>query len=218
MIIIRARPQPVLNTAPADPPFSDRAQQTRAAEFGIWVFLATELLFFGALFIGYAVYRFLYPAAFAAGSRATEVSLGTINTAILLTSSFAIALAVKAAAADARRTARLLTLATIGFGALFMLVKGYEYHLDIIKGLVPGAGFAVTPPEAQIFFSFYWVMTAIHAVHVTVGVAVLCVLYHMLGQRRQLGAMPEVTALYWHLVDMIWIFLYPLLYLVGRAT
>jgi cytochrome c oxidase subunit 3 len=208
----------VASPAAADQPFTDRVQQRSAAEFGIWVFLATELLFFGALFIGYAVYRFLYPVAFAVGSRATEVSLGTLNTALLLTSSCTIALAAKSIEADGRRAARLLTLATIGLGVLFMAVKGYEYYLDVVKGLVPGTGFALDPAQAQIFFSFYWVMTGIHALHVTVGLGVLAVLDYLLRTGRQLGATPEVIALYWHLVDVIWIFLYPLLYLVGRAA
>lgn len=201
--------------------FDDLRQQRTASELGMWVFLATEVLFFGGLFVGYAVYRTMYPAAFAEAASHTDAVLGTLNTAILLTSSLFAALAVREGKAGAIGAARAFLLVTIALGLLFLGVKGYEYWKDVEEGLWIGPAFALPDPRAQIFFSFYWVMTFVHALHVTIGVGVFIAVYPLMDRRRHDPAatdIVEVPALYWHFVDVVWIFLYPILYLVGRAT
>ena len=201
--------------------FDDLPQQRGATELGMWVFLATEVLFFGGLFVGYAVYRTIYPAAFAVAAAHTDVFLGTLNTAILLTSSLFAALAVRQGKAGDIAAARVLLLATIALGVLFLGVKGYEYWKDVEEGLWIGPSFALPEAQAQIFFSFYWVMTFVHALHVTVGVGVFAAICALLNRRTHDPAVTdivEVPALYWHFVDIVWIFLYPILYLVGRAS
>ena len=204
-------------------PWEYLERQQRAGKFGIWVFLASETLFFGALILTYAVCRVEHPDAFAAAGRETNIWFGTINTAILLTSSFTMAVAAQAAAEDegSRRlvTVCLALTATLGFA--FMIVKGFEYKEDIDKHLVPGGHFALSQPAAQLFYGLYWLVTGVHAIHLTIGV-VLVLRLVLLGaaQRVRLFENPEleVTALYWHLVDIVWIFLYPLIYLPGRAS
>lgn len=197
-------------------------RQKEAGLFGIWVFLASEILFFGALILTYSVYRVANPEAFAAAARETNVVFGTINTAILLTSSLTMAVASQASAASAgfRRLIVACLLATAALGVAFLVVKGFEYREDIEKHLVPGAHFALREPATQIFFGLYWLITGIHAVHLTIGIVMVTRLA-AIGWRRTttLDDNPEVevTGLYWHLVDIVWIFLYPLIYLPGRA-
>lgn len=202
------------------PPFENLARQHRAVSFGIWVFLVSEILLFSGLFAGYSVYRGLYPAGFLAAGRETDIVYGTINTAILMTSSLTIAVAGRAARADFGRMAWRLLVMTFLLGLSFLVLKGFEYREDIEKHLVPGPGFALTQPGAQIFFSYYWIMTGVHAVHVTCGL--IAVLRLIVASRKNFAwlagsASEDATALYWHLVDVIWIVLYPLLYLAGRA-
>jgi cytochrome c oxidase subunit III len=198
-------------------------RQREAGTFGIWVFLASEMLFFGALILTYTVCRIDHPAAFAAAARETNIWYGTINTAILLTSSLTMAVASQAAASETglRRLILGCLAATAALGVAFLVVKGFEYKEDIEKHLVPGAHFALQQTGAQLFYGLYWLITGVHAVHLTIGV-VLIVRLTWLGysNRGQLHANPEieVTGLYWHLVDIIWIFLYPLIYLPGRAS
>lgn len=201
-------------------PFHQLERQHHAVGFGMWVFLVSEMLLFAGLFAGYTVYRGLYPEGFATGANATDVAIGTLNTFILMTSSFSIAVAGRAAKAGLLRAARLLLFATFGLGLLFLILKGIEYREDISKALVPGPQFALEASGAQLFFSFYWVMTGIHALHVTCGlIAILRLIIASAGDRDWLAgsASQEATALYWHLVDVVWIILYPLLYLTGRA-
>lgn len=191
-----------------------------AAGFGMWVFLASELLFFSGLFLLYAVVRFAAPEEFFAAARETSIALGTTNTAILLTSSFAMALADEAAEFRRARLARLCLAMTAAFGAAFLLVKGYEYYDDIRRGLLPGYGFALETRTAHLFFALYWTATALHGVHVTVGallIAGLAVASRSRPEMLEERATVHVLALYWHFVDAIWIVLYPLLYLVGRS-
>jgi cytochrome c oxidase subunit 3 len=202
--------------------FDTIEQQHEAAKLGMWVFLATEVLFFGGLFLGYAVYRYLYPETFAAASRHTEVILGGANTAILLFSSTLMALAVRAAELGRRKHLIWLLLGTAVFGIIFMAIKGVEYHKDFVEHLVPGVGFRWqegSPSAAEIFFWLYFAMTGLHAIHVTVGIFVLLTLA-VLGWRRQFengNYMPvEIAGLYWHFVDIVWVFLFPLLYLAGH--
>lgn len=198
-------------------PFEQLDRQHQAVSFGMWIFLASEVLLFGALFAGYAVYRLIYAQAFVDAARQTNVLYGTLNTAILMTSSFTIALAGRTAQARFYRVARHLLVITFCLGAIFLAIKGIEYRDDLVKGLVPRPNLAA---GAQQFFSLYWIMTGIHAIHVTAGLIAVLRLIVLSGREgRWLGgsASDTATALYWHLVDVIWIILYPLLYLTGRT-
>ena len=188
-------------------------------KLGMWVFLASEVLFFGGLFLAYLYGRTHWPLGWAAASRHTDVMLGTVNTALLLTSSAVVALAV-ACEEDARQrrwTARLLAL-TAALGAIFLVIKGFEWHAEWDEHLFPGPSFALDVAGAQVFFVLYFVMTGLHAVHMIVGVGALAVLARGRSREREWARSGhlEVAALYWHFVDVVWIFLYPLLYLVQR--
>lgn len=202
--------------------FDDIEQQHEAAKLGMWIFLATEVLFFGGLFLSYTVYRYLNPDTFAAASRHTEVVLGGVNTAILLFSSTLMALAVRAAQLRQRRPLVWLLLATAFFGILFMGVKAFEYYKDYTEHVVPGANFVwheANPGAAEMFFWLYYAMTGLHAIHVTIGIAVMLVLA-LLARRGRFTSgnymAIEVAGLYWHFVDIVWVFLFPLLYLAGH--
>ena len=202
------------------PPWNELSRQREGATFGIWVFLASELLFFGSLLLLYTAYRIANPDAFIAAGRETDLWYGTVNTAVLMTSSLTMAVAAQAAEADMRRLTIWCLGATMALGVMFLVFKGFEYAEDIEKGLVPGPNFALKEPAAQIFFALYWIMTAIHAIHLSIGLGLVGRLAVFGALRRvQLRENPqvEVTALYWHLVDVIWIILYPLIYLPGRA-
>ena len=202
------------------PPWTDLERQHRAVTFGMWAFLASEVLLFAGLFAGYSVYRGLYPRGFLAAGNETSIWFGTINTFILMTSSLTIAVAGRAARAALLGPARLLLMATFALGVLFLILKGFEYREDLQKHLLPGPGFPIAVAGAQLFFAFYWVMTGLHAVHVSGGLAAVMRLILVSGRNGEWlrgSASEEATALYWHLVDVIWIILYPLLYLTGRA-
>ena len=213
------------HAAAADAPgaFSDRAQEREACDLGMWVFLTTETLFFGVLFFGYLMARLRFPEAFAAAGRHTDFALGTINTAVLLTSSLAMALAVRAAAIRRRRWTVLLLGATLAFGVAFLVIKGFEYRAEYLEHLVPGADFrfdAAQRHAAELFFWLYFVMTGIHAVHLAIGIGVIGVAAVRVGLRGFAAQSPlsiEMTGLYWHFVDIVWIFIYPCLYLVARS-
>jgi cytochrome c oxidase subunit III len=200
-------------------PWENLTRQHQAVWFGMWVFLVSEILLFAGLFTSYAVYRYLYPAGFAAASAQTDIVYGTVNTAILMTSSLFIALAGGLARARMQRLARCCILITLVLGTAFLVLKGFEYRHDSVKHLFPGAGFAIPVQGAALFFSFYWVMTGIHAVHVSGGLAAITRLLFV-SRKEPLwlsgSGSEEATALYWHLIDVIWIVLYPLLYLGGR--
>lgn len=210
-----------MSAAALHEPWEELERERRAASFGMWVFLASELLFFGSLFTAYAVYRLLYPEIVTAAARESNVWYGTANTAILMTSSFTMALAARTGEVGLRRVAMWGLVLTIGLGLAFLAVKGFEYAEDIRRHLVPGPDFRLEQPAAQLFWSFYWIATGVHAVHLTIGIVAVARLWFM----SWLGELPlerspaaEVTALYWHLVDIIWIFLYPAIYLVGRTS
>jgi cytochrome c oxidase subunit 3 len=202
-------------------PWHSLAGQRAAATFGIWAFLASELLFFGALILTYTIARIEHPAAFLAAARETDIVYGTLNTAVLLTSSLTMAMASQAAEGQGNRSAIVALLGlTAALGGAFLVIKGFEYAEDVRHGLVPGPGFALRDPAAQIFFALYWVMTGVHAIHLTIGIG----LVGRLGFAGLRNTMPlrghpqvEVAALYWHLVDIVWIVLYPLIYLPGRS-
>jgi cytochrome c oxidase subunit III len=144
-------------------PWRRLSRQREAATFGMWVFLTSELLFFSGMILIYAACRYLQPAGFLAAARETNVWFGTINTMVLLTSSFAMAVAAQAGDAKLRRLAIACLAATVVLGLAFLTIKGFEYREDIQKHLLPGAAFAIATPGAQLFFSIYWVMTGVHA-------------------------------------------------------
>lgn len=201
--------------------FDDAQQQRESAELGMWLFLATEIMFFGGLFAGYAVYRSYYEDAFALASARTDLWLGTINTAVLLTSSLCMALAVYAAEVS-RRGALVWSLgATIVLGAAFLAIKGYEWYEEYAERLVPLFNLRFTeelPNQAALFFNFYFAMTGLHAVHMIIGLVMLMILFTLARRGRLLGqrsTVVHVCGLYWHFVDIVWVFLFPLLYLVG---
>jgi len=200
--------------------FDTPDQQSEAAHLGMWTFLATEILFFGGLFLAYLVYRHFYFHEFAAASRHTAALFGTVNSLILLTSSLTMALAVHAAAQNHRRSITRWLAATILLGSAFVVVKGFEYHKDIADQLVPGAHFNPDlPAPAQIFFWLYWTMTGLHALHVLIGLALLSVMF-LQARRDRFSSVYHtpltLAGLYWHFVDVVWLFLFPLLYLIQR--
>jgi cytochrome c oxidase subunit III len=203
--------------------FDDIEQQHESASLGMWIFLATEILFFGAMFLGYAVYRGAYHAAYAQASRHLDVLLGGINTGVLLCSSLTMALAVHAAQLGGRRIVVVFLLATILLGCVFLGIKGFEYYHKYEERLIPGRHFEFegpNPNHAQIFFSFYFVMTGMHALHMIIGIGIMLVMI-MLTLKDRFSAeyyFPiEMSGLYWHFVDIVWVFLFPLLYLVDRS-
>jgi cytochrome c oxidase subunit 3 len=202
--------------------FDDLVDQREAATLGMWVFLATEVLFFGGLFCTYSVYRYWYPAAFAAASHELVVWAGTLNTAILITSSLTMALAVHGAQTGERRLVMAFLILTMLLGAAFLGVKAFEYHREWIDHHVPGPGFQFEAEHfrhAQLFFSLYFVMTGLHAAHMIIGLGIMAVMlwWSWNGTITKEYYNPvEISGLYWHFVDIVWIFLFPLLYLIGR--
>lgn len=202
--------------------FDDPAQQFAASSLGMWAFIATEILFFGGLFAGYTVYRLSYPQAFAAASGHLDIVLGTVNTAVLIASSLTMALAIFSARFSSRRMVVLFLLVTLLLGTVFLGIKGAEYSHKFHEHLIPGAHFVfpgVHPRGVEIFFSFYFAMTGLHALHMVIGAALLAVLTVRAWRGRfsaEYYTPVEIVGLYWHFVDVIWIFLFPLLYLIGR--
>ena len=202
--------------------FDSPAQQREAATLGMWVFLVTEIMFFGGLFLAYVVYRSMFPHAFAAASHELDIVLGTTNTAVLIASSLTMALAVRSAQLGRRLSVILCLILTMALGGVFLGIKAYEYHHKFVEGLVPGAGFHFPGPEAPhaaIFFCLYFGLTGLHALHMIVGEGVLTVMLVMSARGRfgpQYHNPIECAGLYWHFVDIVWIFLFPLLYLIGR--
>ncbi|HEU4385059.1 MAG TPA: cytochrome c oxidase subunit 3 family protein [Anaeromyxobacteraceae bacterium] len=200
--------------------FPDAPTQEHAARLGMWLFLATEVLLFTALFTGYALYRYLFSETFHAASKYIETSVGLTNTVVLITSSLTVALALHAARQGQGRRAAALLAATLAFGGVFMVLKGFEYHHHFVTGQLPGRFYAfaeLAAPGAAMFFTIYFLMTGLHGLHVLIGMGVL----GWLAGRAWRGDFSpayhtpvELGGLYWHLVDLIWIFLFPLLYLI----
>jgi cytochrome c oxidase subunit 3 len=202
--------------------FEDVEQQREAVTLGIWIFLVTEIMFFGGLFAAYTIYRSFYLPSFETGSRLLDIRLGAINTTILLCSSFTMAMAVRSAQTAARRALIKFVLLTVALAVAFLCLKGMEYHEDYVKHLIPGINFAWqghgNADHLQLFMYFYFIMTGVHALHMIIGISLLLALLPRARQGRfsQLYYGPvEVTGLYWHFVDIVWIFLFPLLYLIG---
>lgn len=203
--------------------FDDAGQQAQAATLGMWAFLATEVLFFGPLFAAYLATRLHHPDAWAEASGHTDVLLGTIETVVLLTSSLTVALALRAGQLGRPRRSAALLGATVALGLAFLVLHGFEYLHEWQEGLVPVLRFGYDGPHAhgvELFYYLYYIMTGLHAVHVLVGIGVLGTMA-VLAWRGRVGCgydTPlELAGLYWHLVDIVWIFLYPMFYLVGRA-
>lgn len=212
-----------MNRAPPFPShFSSAEQCSTANHLGLWTFLATEILFFGGLFVCYTVYRLAYPAAFVDGSHRLNFWIGTVNTGVLLTSSLFMALADRAVKLDRPTALRWCLLATWLLGALFLGLKFYEYAEKYHEHLIPGRDFRVPgpfAPQIELFIFLYFVMTGLHAVHMLGGLTALAWLLWLNRRRRLSSAHPapvEMVGLYWHFVDCVWVFLYPLLYLVIR--
>lgn len=202
--------------------FENLVQQKKAGTLGMWIFLATEIMFFGGLFAGYTVYRIMYPEAWAAASLHSSFALGTINTFVLLASSFTVVMALHSARAANRRMLITCLLLTILLGLSFLGFKGIEYYHHYVENLIPGRGFVFDPKHAhaaELFMCFYFVMTGMHALHMIVGVGLIGYLLWRAWRnliRPEFPAHVDVIGLYWHFVDIVWIFLYPLLYLVNR--
>ena len=202
--------------------FDSYEQQKDASYFGMWLFLVQEVLFFGGLFTAYLVYRSQFPGAFAAGSNELDIVLGAINTVVLIGSSLTMALAVWAAQRGARRELVAFLTATLGLGLVFLVIKGFEYAHKFEVGHVPGPGFAWDGPDAihvRMFFNLYFMMTGLHALHMIVGIGVLVTMIVWAWRGAWTAEnhnFVEGMGLYWHFVDIVWIFLFPLLYLLGR--
>lgn len=202
--------------------FASFEQQRETGSLGVWMFLVTEVMFFGAIFAAYVIYRWMHPVAFASASRQLDVQLGALNTTVLLTSSLTMALAVRSGQTGRGRLAALLLGFTIVLGVLFLGIKAHEYHMKFIEHLVPGPAFSMPIADvrgAEIFFCLYFALTGLHAVHMIIGVLLLTgmLLPAYLGwYSPQDHGFLEGVGLYWHFVDIVWIFLFPLLYLVGR--
>jgi len=196
----------------------EEVRDDTGAKLGMWLFILSELLLFGGMFILYSVYRYKNPVDFHHASRELDVILGTLNTLILLTSSLTMALSISAIQKGNRKLSTYLLIATIFFGLLFLLNKGIEWSTKMNHGIYPSSPILLERPKGEIlFFGLYYVMTGLHGLHVLIGVAVLSVMLNFLLRDKisQTHFVPlENSGLYWHLVDIIWIFLFPLFYLI----
>lgn len=202
--------------------FTSMDQQREASTLGMWAFLVTEIMFFGGLFVAYALYRSMYAVGFAEASLRLNLVLGALNTGILICSSLTMVLAVRSAQLGHQRPLVRYLLVTIVLGSAFLVIKAFEYTHKIHEHLVPNASFefdgAYAAP-AKIFFSLYFMMTGLHAIHMIIGIGVLLVLLYQSIKGRftaEYYSPIDVAGLYWHFVDIVWIFLFPLLYLVSR--
>lgn len=200
--------------------FYNMDQQLEASTLGMWVFLVTEVMFFGGLFMAYIVYRHMYPAAWIEASHELNWKLGGINTVVLIFSSLTMALAVRAAMLGNRSHQIINLVLTMVLGSTFLVVKYFEYAAKFEHHLVPGPHFNPAFQQGvQIFFSLYFMMTGVHAAHMVIGLGIMTYIL-INAARNQYNAEyygpVEVAGLYWHFVDIVWIFLFPLLYLLGR--
>ncbi|MGH9430446.1 MAG: cytochrome c oxidase subunit 3 [Terriglobia bacterium] len=202
--------------------FDDEIQQHEAASLGMWVFLTTEVLFFGGLLASYTIYRYIYLPGFEIGSRHLSVLWGATNTAVLICSSLTMALAVRAAQLGKKKHLISFLVVTLIFGLIFLVIKFYcEWRHEYLDQLAPGVNFAYLGPHAkhvELFMIFYFILTGLHALHMIVGVGVLTTLIILAARnafsKDRFNAV-EIAGLYWHFVDIVWIFLFPLLYLIG---
>jgi len=201
--------------------FESAARQRQSAELGMWVFLSTEIMFFAPLFLGYVYGRWALADSFAAASQHTDVVIGTANTAILLTSSLLMALAVRAAKLRQQRSTVTLLGLTGALGLTFLALKGLEYYSEWQEHLIPWLDFRFEPAKrggAALFYFLYFGATGLHAIHLSIGVTIVFIFAVRAGRQgiERLGNQLEIGALYWHFVDSIWVLLYPMIYLVER--
>lgn len=201
--------------------FSDLEQQKDSAKLGMWLFLVTEVLLFGGLFVAYAIFRAWHPDMFYNAHKMLDVSMGAINTVVLITSSFTMALAIRSIQMNRSRQSMWLLIITLMLAGVFLVIKYFEYSHKFHLGQLPGQFYTFEGVEGNnphIFFSIYFMMTGLHGFHVICGIGVIA----WLARRTARGDFSseyytpvELTGLYWHLVDLIWIFLFPLFYLIG---
>ena len=204
--------------------FETAGQQKDASTLGMWIFLVTEIMFFGGMFAMYTVYRRMYPDVFAIASSSLNAVLGAVNTGVLLLSSFTMVMAVRAGQLGQRRMIVIFLILTLFFGGVFLGVKAFEWKEKFEEHHIPGqAGFhldgTTQQGHAQLFFSLYFAMTGLHALHMVIGVGILLTLILQARKGRfsaEYYTPIDVAGLYWHFVDVIWIFLFPLLYLIDR--
>lgn len=201
--------------------FSTKQQQFETSKLGMWLFLATEVLLFGGLFVGFGISQNKFPEAFVAAHHHLQRSLGAINTVVLLISSFTMVMAVWAAQHSKQKLLIGMLIATLLCAGTFMVVKGFEYHHKYEDGLMPGKYFNEhehpSPPNQRVFFSFYFMMTGLHGIHVLGGMGAITwlLIRAIKGHFNSNYFTPvDLVGLYWHLVDLIWIYLFPLLYLI----
>lgn len=201
--------------------FHEPSQQRETATLGMWIFISTEIMLFGGLFLAFTVYRMYYPRAFIAGSADMNIALGATNTAALICSSFTMALGVHSAEIGSRRFLNLFLALTMVLGAVFLGIKFTEYYLHYLDHRVPGPGFffaGADASKAEMFFLLYFIMTGLHALHMFVGEGILfsMILRNRAGSFSAEYHTPVVLAgLYWHFVDVIWVFLFAIFYIEG---
>jgi cytochrome c oxidase subunit 3 len=211
--------------------FVSAEQQRDAASLGMWLFLGTEIMFFGGMFCAYLIYRLNYFNEFAAGSRSLNLKWGTINTIVLICSSLTVALGVRAAQMGKRKLLVLLLVLTIVFGLAFLGIKGIEWYDKYTEHHIPGASFSaedlihdypqlhIDQAHEQLYFSLYFALTGLHALHMIIGLGIFSFLLYYSWKGRytpEYHTPIEIGGLYWHFVDIVWIYLFPLLYLIDR--
>jgi cytochrome c oxidase subunit 3 len=202
--------------------FEDLGQQHEASTLGMWMFLTTEILFFGGVLCAYWIYRIMYPEAWAVGAAQQNWKLGAANTIVLIISSLTMALAVRNSQMGKRRGTVAMLVATLIFGSTFLAIKAYEYTKHWEEGLFPGRHFTwnehpAIAAKVQLFMSFYWFLTGLHAIHMVIGAGLLVWFIWRAAKGHfspEYYAPVEVMGLYWHFVDIVWIFLFPFLYLI----
>ena len=206
--------------------FETLDQQRESASLGMWVFLVTEVLFFGGMFMTYTLNRSTYPDVFGEASRSINLTLGAVNTVVLIGSSLTMAMSVWAAQVGKKQLVTIFLILTLILGSVFLGIKGVEYHEKFVEHHVPGLNFnfepgadAATNSHAQLFFSLYFAMTGLHALHMIIGAGLLLWLIKQSFAGRftpEYSTPVDLVGLYWHFVDIVWIFLFPLLYLIDR--
>ncbi|WP_372637857.1 cytochrome c oxidase subunit 3 family protein [Fodinibius sp.] len=200
--------------------FVDADQQFDAAKMGMWIFLVTEILMFGGLFAAYIVYRLWYPELFVMASEQLDTFWGGVNTVVLIGSSLTVAMAIKSAQLNQKKNISINLLITLALAAVFMVIKYFEWTHKFDLGIFPGKFYAfegIDHPKANVFFSLYYLMTGLHGIHVIIGMGLMTWLLVRSSKRHfnsEYYSPIEITGLYWHLVDIIWIFLFPLFYLI----
>lgn len=200
--------------------FVDSDQQFDTSKFGMWVFLVNEILFFGGLFCAYIIYRAWYPELFTEAALELNTFWGAVNTVVLIGSSLTVAMAIRSVQKNQMKGLKINLLITIALAIVFMVIKGFEYTHKFEYGIFPGEFYTydgLDHPQAPIFFSIYYMLTGVHALHVIIGIGLIYWIY-LRAKRGEFSSEyytpVEITGLYWHLVDLIWIFLFPLLYLI----